>query len=410
MFAFLLVWTWIGRGLVSSNDGSHVALGRALVLRRETTIDPDIALTLWVDRAVRDGHHYSDRPPGTAFAALPALWLGAQLDPTLRDRAIESGALVITPAADPYANTYVVRAKQHGRAPALVQFQGTALLVRLQSALMGLLGLVCLERWLRLEGFAKGPRIAAVGTIALGTLWGPYSTVLFSHVTSGALWCAMLLACAAAKVRGRVAWWLAGCCGAWAVASDYLLAVPIAIHLLSLVPRRGWLHIFVGAAPMVIATAAYHHAAFGSVWSVGYDHHATFEFARSRVDTFGGDPLAGLWTLLGLGDDAGLLAQSPIVYVGALGLAVARRWREAVALLPWLLLLALHRTPEGGATMDHRYLVPALPVIGLGFALAWQRWVVAGPSLRRPVALAWIVLAALSAIIVWVRFFAWRDG
>src|SRR5688500_9965955 len=105
------MWMSLASGLVSSNDGSHVALARALVLRGETTIDPDVGLTLWVDRAHREGHDYSDRPPGTAFAALPAARVGAWIDPLWyadSKARIESGAdtrsvdarVVVRPATD----------------------------------------------------------------------------------------------------------------------------------------------------------------------------------------------------------------------------------------------------------------------------------------------------------------------
>src|SRR5690554_5819917 len=43
------VWTANSSGLISSNDGSHLALARALGLRGEASIDPDRALTLEVD-------------------------------------------------------------------------------------------------------------------------------------------------------------------------------------------------------------------------------------------------------------------------------------------------------------------------------------------------------------------------
>jgi hypothetical protein len=410
VIAFVIASIWIGRGLVSSNDGSHVALARALAVHHTASIDPDIALTLWIDRAERDGHHYSDRPPGTAFAAIPAMWIGAQLDPKLRDRAVESGELVVEPAADRYGQTYVARARKHGRAPALVQYQGTALLAQVQATLMGLLGLVCLERWLRYEQLDRSARTAAVATVAVATLWGPYSTTLFAHVTSGTLWCAMLLACAAAKERGRIAWALAGMCGAWAVASDYILVIPIAIQLAVIVPRRQLAWVALGGLPLVLATAAYHHAAFGAWWSIGYDHHASFDFARSRGETFSGNPFVGLWTLLGLGGNAGLAAQSPIALVGIAGLVAAKRWREGLALVPWVLLLAMHRTPEGGATMDHRYILPAIPIIGLGIAQAWRIWIAPAHVVRKPVLAMCIVLYVLSAILVWGRFFAWRDG
>jgi len=410
MLVFVIASVWIGRGLVSSNDGSHIALARALAVHHTASIDDDVALTLWIDRAERDGHHYSDRPPGTAFAAIPAIWIGAQLDARLRDKAIEAGELLVTPAADRYGTTYVARARKHGRAPALVQYQGTALMAELQAALMGLLGLVGLERWLRYEQFDRGARGVAVVTVAVATLWGPYSTTLFAHVTAGAFWCAMLLASAAAKERGHIAWVLAGTCAAWAVACDYVLAVPIAIQLVLLVPRRQLVTVGLGALPIVLATAVYHHAAFGAWWSIGYDHHASFDFARTRTDTFSGNPITGLWTLIGLGHDAGLAAQSPIALLGVAGLVAAKRWREGLALVPWVLLLAMHQTPQGGATMDHRYLVPAVPLLGLGFAHAWQRWATSVHGMRKSVVAMCTLLFALSAISAWAHFFAWRDG
>lgn len=406
----LLVLAWIGRGFVSSNDGSHTALARALALRQETSIDPDVALTLWIDRAERDGHHYSDRPPGTAFAALLAVRVGAWLDPIFRDRAIADGAMFVMPSSDRYATTYVARAKKLGRAPALLQLQGTALAVRMQAAAMGLCGLLCLNAWLMTLGHSRAARRVAVIVLVTATLWGPYSTVLFSHVTSGALWCAMALLCARQPALGDKAWVLAGVFGGWAVASDYTLVVPICIHAALVVPRRSWWRFAAGAAPLGLATAAYHHAAFGAWWAIGYDHHATFEFARARGSTFSGDPFTGLWTLVGLGRGAGILAQSPVTALAIAGMVAARRWREGVPVLVWVVLLAFHRTPEGGATEDHRYLVPCLPLVAVGFADAWQRWCAPQYRLRGLVIAICVLIALSSATLVWAHFFAWRDA
>ncbi|MBK6921817.1 MAG: hypothetical protein IPH07_30755 [Deltaproteobacteria bacterium] len=414
LVALWLLWVAIGRGFVSSNDGSHVALARALALRHETSIDPDVALTLWVDRAERDGHHYSDRPPGTAFAALPAVWLGAQLDPVLRDRALAHGQMVVRPAGDAFAETYVARARRHGRAPALVQYQGTALLVVMHAAAMGLLGLLALERWLVDRGMSKGARAFAMITVALATSWGPYSTTLFSHVTSGTLWCIALLA--AARGRAGSDRWavIAGLAGAWAVASDYVLVVPIGLQLALAMPPRRWGLLLLGAAAPAIATAAYHHAAFGAWWSIGYDHHAAFAFARERGSTFAGNPVTGAWTLLGLGEGAGVLAIAPVMALGVAALPSLREPRLLLPLLPWLLLLCLHRTPSGGATLDHRYLVPAVPIVGLGLAVAWQRWI-AEPQAHlqhpwRARAVLWLCLlvAVASCVLVWSHFVSWR--
>ncbi|MBC8073404.1 MAG: hypothetical protein IAG13_34105 [Deltaproteobacteria bacterium] len=409
LVAIAITWTLLGRGLVSSNDGSHLALARALVLRHETRIDPDVALTLWIDRAERDGHQYSDRPPGTAFLALPAVWLGAQLDPVLTAKTLEVGELVLTPAADRYAETYVARARKLGRAPTLVQFQGTALLLRIHCALVGVLGLWLLAAWLRARELSRNARAFAVITVAVATLWGPYSTTLFSHVTAGTMWCAVMLACARSRGDHPQRWLaLAGAAGAWAVATDYLLIVPIALQLALTIPRRQWGWLALGAAPLVLATAAYHTAAFGTPWSIGYDHQAHFEFARTRGDTFAGNPLSGAWTLFGLGHGAGVLAQSPVLALAIAGACMTRRWRELAPLVPWLLLLCLHRSPFGGETLDHRYLVPAIPVLAPGLAVIWERWVTHGPRLASLHAFGLLLVGAISAVLVWSNFVAWQ--
>lgn len=406
----IVLLVWIGRGFVSSNDGSHTALARALVLRQETAIDPDVAMTLWIDRAERDGHQYSDRPPGTAFASLLAVRIGAWLDPGFRDRALVNGEMFVTPSSERYSNTYVARAKKLGRAPALVQLQGTAFAIRIQAAVMGLCGLLCLNAWLVTLGYPTAARRVAVILLLTATLWGPYSTVLFSHVTSGALWCAMALLFARHAQLGDKAWVLAGVVGGWAIASDYTLVVPVLIHAGLVVPRRAWWRFVAGAAPLGLATAVYHQAAFGAWWSIGYDHHATFEFARERGSTFSGDPLDGLWTLVGLGRGAGILAQSPVTALAIAGMVVARRWREGVPILVWVLLLAFHRTPEGGATEDHRYLVPCLPLLAVGFAEAWQRWCAPRHKLRGVVIGICVLIAISSATLVWAHFVSWRDA
>jgi hypothetical protein len=173
---------------------------------------------------------------------------------------------------------------------------------------------------------------------------------------------------------------------------------------LAAVPPRRWLAIapwlLVGATPIVVATLAYHAAAFGSPWSLGYDHHANFAFARERLATFDGNPLHGLWSQWGPGEGAGVLALCPVMLVGLAGLVAHRERRWLVGALPWIVLLAMHRTPTGGAAADHRYLVPLMPVLAVGLGLAWTRW--AGSTSRaRIVAGLLVILAATSAGLVW---------
>jgi len=410
-------------GLVSSNDGSHVALGRALVQRGEASITPEVGLTLWTDRAVRDGEDYSDRPPGTAFAALPAIWLGGQFDEAWGRASIDrlkAGAngqaldsiVVVRPATDRYIATYGKRRlEMEARSPNLIELQGTALGVGMHAAAMGAVGLAGLLMLLRRREVDPTGQFLVVLAMGIGTLWGPYSTMLFSHVSAGAMlvWCVWGLESLSSQGTSLQRWrsaLIAGMCGAWAVSADYALVLAVVPLVLVVAPLRESPKIALGAVPVAIATAVYHDAAFGSPLSIGYDHHATFEFATSRAATFSGNPLAGFWSLWGAGQGAGALVMAPILLVAAGGMVLERR--VALALLPWALLLCFHRTPTGGAGVDHRYLVPIVAVLGLGLGGIW-RWSASLPANRtRLLRVSLVVLTAVSAVLVWSHFFAWR--
>lgn len=405
----LLAFLWGSQttGLVSSNDGSHVALARALALRGETRIDPEMALTLRVDVAHRDGHVYSDRPPGTAFAAIPAVWIGARLDEPLLEASRARGRMLVSPGAEPYIYTYAARVE--GATP-LAAYMGTALLLALHTVGVGLLGLLGLDALLRRRGVDTRGRVFVLAVIGSGTAWGPYATTLFSHGTTVAALTWFLLALDRLYEEDAPRAWaaLAGLCGAWAIAADYITVLAVVPATLLVARPRTWPIVLLGTLPLVGATLAYHQAAFGHPFAIGYQFHGNFEFARDSATTFDGNPFAGAWTLLGFGHEgAGLLARSPVALVGIAGwmLARGRDRRYLLAWLPWLLLLCTHHTPWGGATADHRYLLPLLPLVGLGIGLAWSRWLSGTPALLVGACGLWVISAGLS----WSKFLAWHD-
>lgn len=424
LLVLVLLWGWQSTGVISSNDGSHLALARALV-RGQTHIDQDVGLTLWVDRAQRQGHEYSDRPPGTAFAALWAVRLAEPLDRRWLQRSLQTlkdnpsiddprQALVVRPASDLFLSTYGKRRLEVGGSTVnLLGLQGTAVLIAVHAAGLGALGVALVIVTLRRLGVDPVGRVVAGATLGVATLWGPYSTALFGHVTAGVALMAMLVLLERARTAEtsrirQLAASAAGLAGAWAVAADYALLLAVVPLAILLARPRLWPALALGALPMAAATAAYHHAAFGSVLSIGYDHQTNFAFARDRGATFSGNPLSGLWTLWGAGKGAGVLVQSPIVLLGLVGLAASDKRRWLYGLLPWMVLLVFHRTPWGGATLDHRYLVPALPVMAVGVGLAWQRW-----ASQSGAAMAWARIGiagifATSAALTWANFLAWR--
>lgn len=423
-FALLaFVWTANSSGLISSNDGSHLALARALVLRGAAPIDPDRALTLEVDLAEREGHTYSDRPPGTAFAALPATWLGDRLDPWMFERAIDqarSGREVEPlPGARPYIATYAARTAAGSTGPPLAKLIGSSIAISIHAVLVGLLGLTLIDQLLRrIPELDPRARLFALACLGLASAWGPYSTTLFSHVSAATAVAGFVLGVVELGREPihptRVAL-LTGLAGAWAIACDYLLVLAVVPVALAMIPWRRWAAVALGAAPIVLASLAYHTAAFGGPLAIGYDHQSNFAFARERGSTFSGNVLDGLWTLCGLGRGAGLMAQAPIVLVGlatliglgsrreAVDPSLARSARALLGFVPWLLLLALHRTPWGGGTEDHRYLIPILPFAAIGLALAWAR---ATLHLR----VAAVTLALISAVLVWRHFLGWHEA
>jgi hypothetical protein len=408
---FLRAWT---TGIVSSNDGSHLALARALALRQETDIDEELALTLLVDYAERGPHRYSDRPPGTAFAALPAVWLGDILDSPVWERSQAAGHLLFRPASMPYARTFFQRRDDLKlNAPSLPALQGTAWVLGIYTSLLGILGAWAVGDLLGRWGVQPPGQVFAMVALCTATLWGPYATILFSHVTTGVALILGILAIEISKTEsGRRSHWLtflAGLALALAVSSDYATVVLVAGWLALCVPPRLWAWLCLGALPVALLTATYHQAAFGSPFAIGYDFHGTFDFAKSRTSTFGGDPARGAWTLWGLGRGAGALAQSPITLLGLGGMLCLGPRRWTLALLPLLLLLCWHRTPWGGDTMDHRYLVPVLPILALGLGLLWQRTtVLARPAERRIARCVLIATAFGSALLTWPHYLSWR--
>lgn len=400
-----LLWSIAATGLVSSNDGSHVALARALALRAEVSIDPDADLTLQVDRAIRDGRNYSDRPPGTAFLAMPAVWLGDRLDPVLTRMSLDRGSLVWTPAGGNYITTHT---KRTTRSRPLGALQGTALMLTAHTVLVGLAGLGCVATTLRRRGSNDAAIAWIVGAVGLGSLWGPYSTMLFSHVTTATCMAALLCALEVDRDGSSMGPWvplLAGLCGGWAVASDYLTLLLVVPLVAVAAPVRRWPWILAGAVPIAIATAAYHHAAFGSVFSIGYDSQSNFAFARDRGASFDGNPLMGSWILFGAGRGAGMLAQSPLSLMGLIALAGSPGRRWLLAAIPFALAVAAHHTPWGGGTLDHRYVIPLLPLAALGLGEVWHR---ASRSTVAPVRWVVPIVGAFSAVLVWSHFLRWR--
>lgn len=251
-------------------------------------------------------------------------------------------------------------------------------------------------------GIASGPAALAAVALALASPLAHYAAGFLTEPLSGL--CLLLVALGlVAASRGARGWpgaLLSGAAAGLAVATkvaNLLLVLPAVVWLLWLLRSRrraGWRW-----RPVLAALAAWflpflawlgavawaNWVRFGSLWETGYGAEA-----RSF-----GTPLAeGVGGLL-LSPGRGLLWYWPAAFVALGGLVRLARRAPAVTayaastLLLSLLLFGHYYQWYGGGSWGPRFLMPVLPLLGLGLALLTER---AGRS--RP-ALAAFVLTTL---------------
>ena len=352
-------------GIISTNDGSHYALTKALAVDGTTRIDPYVDYGAiqppkgtpttddYRDVSARDGHFYSDRPPGTAFLAVPFYWFGELVSRISGRRDLDFPLRYVT---------------------TLPPLLGAATALALY--------------WLA-RGLGAG-RLAATltaGSAALTTLLLKYATLLYSHI-GGALFVTAALAAIllAERHRGRV-WPLAlgGALLGWSAVTEYpnlLLIVPVGLYVLWHAWRAPEPHGFAWRGPLAFALAwalpililaGYDWIAFGAPWHTSYTYQYYFDWSRSPLTTYVTPPLTGLrWLLFG---PSGLFVITPALLLALWGLLVLARRTPARALLLLgvtlvvLLPTALHRTYYGGGSRDTRYLLAIVPALYAPLAL-----------------------------------------
>lgn len=354
-------------GIVSTNDGSHYALTKALAVDGSVRIDPYIDYTAipptrdstvgptYVDLSFYDGHFYSDRPPGTAFLAVPFYWFGGLL-----------GRVAGRPDLD-----LPLRA------------------VTMLPPLLGAATILALY-WLA-RGLGAGALAALLTAVtgAVTTLVLKYATLLYSHITGAAFVTAALAVLLLAERRSGRVWPLAlgGLLLGYGAVAEYpnlLLVVPVGLYLLWRVWRgavsgRGLLAFVAGWVPPILLLAGYQWLAFGRPWRTSYTYQVYFAWSHSPLTTYVTPlPVGLVWLLFG---PAGLFVVTPALFLALWGLVLLARRLPARALLVLgvilavLLPTALHRTYYGGGSNDTRYLLAIVPLLYAPLAL-WCEWTV----------------------------------
>ncbi|CAA9590772.1 MAG: hypothetical protein AVDCRST_MAG18-5175 [uncultured Thermomicrobiales bacterium] len=375
-------------GIVSTNDGSHYALTKALAADGTVRIDRYVNYAAiqprqgtptpddYRDVSFYGGHFYSDRPPGTAFLAVPFYWLGGLV------------------------------ARVAGRADLDLPLRYVTILPPLLGAA------AALALFLLARGIGAGPAaaIATAATGALTTLLLKYATLLYSHIAGAAFVTAALAAILLAERKPGWVWStiLGGLLLGYAGVAEYPnlpLVAPVGLYLVWRAWRegvgwRGPLAFAAGWLPPVLLLACYQWIAFGRPWRTSYTFQFYFDWSRSPLTTYVTPPSTGLrWLLFG---EVGLFVVTPALLLALWGLALlARRSPARAALLlgvalTILLPTAMHRTYYGGGSRDTRYLLAIVPTLYAPLAL-WFDWVVRPRRLAGRVCL----LAGAAILAVW---------
>ena len=336
------------------NPDSRLALTYSVVERGSVVVDEFIGTTL--DRAVRDGHVYSDKAPGVSF------WL-APIHALVRHLPLGQ------PGGDRFAARY------------LLTFLG----IGVPAALFA----VGLFHWLSRFVPETRPRWLAVVGLALGSPTYPYVVHAFGHVPAGMclfMGAALLNAGGQRRVIGGSV--LLGLAGVFEYTTLLPALLLAAWATLRSPDRTRAACCLSGAIAPLAALGAYHSAAFGAPWRTGYafiDPNGPYASAQSRGVLGIGWPDLRVAVELLFGAHRGLVILAPWVALALAGCALA--WRRGDKGRPWVAATAMVLIPlqmvnagyavwDGGASWGPRHLTPALPffcVVALRAVARWPR-------------------------------------
>lgn len=247
------------------------------------------------------------------------------------------------------------------------------------------------RRW-TLAGILPARVRLALWVACFGSPLFVYGRLAYGHALAAALLVGGIALCAEAIGRGRPARALGGgFVAGLAVACDYgavFAGVPLGLVLVaSLRPRAYFVaaSALLGALVPLAALAAYHHVAFGSAFSTGYQAVVTPAFAAKHAVGVVGLSVprwAGFWRHV-LDPGFGLLAWFPAAVVGVVGLVrmalrpgdLREEARIHLGVFVVYVLVVSGLVFDGGWRVGPRYMVVALPGLALGIAdvLAWIR-------------------------------------
>jgi hypothetical protein len=304
-----------------------------------------------VDRAVKDGHTYSDKAPLQPVLAVPfyAVYRAVGGEPAIERRIEENLGLW------------------------WITFWMATVPAAILAALMYRVGR------------RHGPESSLPATMALvfGSIMLPFAVLLFGHSLVALLVFAGFAVLSGELDRGRLIG--AGALLGAAVAAEYTAAIAVAVVGGYALWRAGQrvMWFVVGGIPFAVLLGWYHTVVFGTPFTHPYRYSAfteVHEEAAGLLENFAGfHPEHALQVFV---DGRGFLVATPMVVVALIGLvammrrgASERRAEAVVALFMFagfMVIPVFWGNPWGGDSPGARYMTPALPFLVVGAAWAWR--------------------------------------
>jgi hypothetical protein len=349
------------------NQASRFDLVRAIVEQHRFNIDTYHENT--GDKALWEGHFYSDKAPGLALSAVPVLQAVRVVLRVVHKDPSESKSI--------NAEKYLL----------------TIICVALPSAVMaGALFMLALK----LGASVNGAGFAAV-TLGLATPFWCYATLFWGHALSAtclflAFTCALSLREFDSRSRDLLLSISVGLAAGCSVVTEFP-AAPAAVIVVLLAIAFAWpsgsrrltrvaTGVAVGALPCILVLALYNLMVFGSPFKLGYAISAQQNWPQMRQGLMGVTyPKAYVLREILVGRYRGLLPLAPVIAAAPFGLRLL--WKQANArgstlaitaiALYYLLLNSSFAVWDGGWSYGPRHLSPALPFLCLPLGLLWTR-------------------------------------
>jgi len=381
--------------ITTSNDGSHFALTAALYEDGSLIIDKYIAYTTFVDFNFKDGHFFSDRPPGTALLALPFYHFGRLLeDWGLRSPPIPRTAPI---EVDLGGKLYRFTVLDRNLAPRRLTEVSVLLLPNLAGSLAAWLMFGLFRRF----KFDFNTALLSSAIFAFSTFVWFESTHLYSHIHSMTLvLAAVYLVIRVDKIdggNGRTLVWMSALL-AWAsiVEIQNVLLVPIFLAYLIVAKKltvkipldrdtaRSLLFSALTFGAIYAILLLYNYAAFKDLTIKSNQYSPFYPEEKSIWSSLADNPLVGLDLLFtnflsgdlywnwarGVKNNApGLFVLSPILVLSVLGFRDFYRSHRREAIFFLLLIAALVGVAALHQTVLTRHIVTAIPY--LFFPLAY---------------------------------------